>query len=44
MKNMKEFKSHMMYCKDGTSHKVDTYKKHMALKEKGCGAHKSSKK
>jgi|TARA_Y100000015_G_scaffold42388_1_gene49825 hypothetical protein len=36
-KSKKNYKPHMMYCKDGSSKKAKTYKEHLALKKKGCG-------
>tara|TARA_R100001463_G_scaffold26645_1_gene62281 strand:- start:298 stop:636 length:339 start_codon:yes stop_codon:yes gene_type:complete len=36
-KDKKNYKPHMMYCKDGSSKKAKTYKEHLALKKKGCG-------
>ena len=38
----KDFKVHMMYCKDGTEHEAKTYEEHLKLKKKGCG-HKKPK-
>tara|TARA_R100000005_G_C4832632_1_gene108216 strand:+ start:347 stop:490 length:144 start_codon:yes stop_codon:yes gene_type:complete len=38
----KDFKVHMMYCKDGTEHEAKTYQEHLKLKKKGCG-HKKPK-
>tara|TARA_R100001460_G_scaffold785_2_gene3454 strand:+ start:8393 stop:8575 length:183 start_codon:yes stop_codon:yes gene_type:complete len=36
-KEKKDFKPHMMYCKDGKAHRAATYKAHLDLKKKGCG-------
>tara|TARA_R100000742_G_C4253152_1_gene71278 strand:+ start:692 stop:832 length:141 start_codon:yes stop_codon:yes gene_type:complete len=39
----KEFKPHMMYCKDGKEYKAKTYKEHLNLKKKGCSHEKPLK-
>ena len=38
----KDFKPHMMYCKDGKGYEAKTYQDHLKYKKQGCG-HKKPK-
>jgi hypothetical protein len=38
----KDFKPHMMYCKDGKEYEAKTYQDHLKYKKQGCG-HKKPK-
>jgi hypothetical protein len=33
----KDFKPHMMYCKDGKEYEAKTYQDHLKYKKQGCG-------